>query len=433
MMSAENHATGQAATGKKEDGYLQQEKIINEEYKIWKKNSPFLYDLVVTHALEWPTLTVEWLPDIERPAGKDYTVQRLLLGTHTSEGEPNYLQFAEVHLPNDLADGDKKYDDERGEGGGFGGAESKIKIVQKIPHDGEVNRARYMSTNPDIIATRTVLGPVYIFDRTRHASTPKENDVCSPEIRLVHHSKEGYGMAWNPKVPGSLLTASEDTTVAQWDVKGTTKEKKQMEPLRVYSGHSAWVMDVAWHMKDECLFGSVGDDKKLLIWDTRNKDTTKAVNTVERAHNFEVSCISFHPSNEYLLATGSADKTVALWDMRNFKMRLHTFESHQDEILQVGWSPHHETILASSSGDRRLNVWDLSRIGEEQTAEDAEDGPPELLFVHGGHTNKISDFSWNPNEPWVLSSVAEDNVCQVWQMASNIYALDDREVAAELE
>ena len=60
-------------------------------------------------------------------------------------------------------------------------------------------------------------------------------------------------------------------------------------------------------------------------------------------------------------------------------MRLHTFESHQDEILQVGWSPHHETILASSSGDRRLNVWDLSRIGEEQTAEDAEDGPPELL------------------------------------------------------
>jgi len=43
-----------------------EEKIINEEYKIWKKNSPFLYDLVVTHALEWPTLTVQWLPDIDR-------------------------------------------------------------------------------------------------------------------------------------------------------------------------------------------------------------------------------------------------------------------------------------------------------------------------------------------------------------------------------
>lgn len=47
--------------------------------------------------------------------------------------------------------------------------------------------------------------------------------------------------------------------------------------------------------------------------------------------------------------------------------------------LQVQWSPHNETILASSGTDRRLNVWDLSKIGEEQSPEDAEDGPPELL------------------------------------------------------
>lgn len=47
--------------------------------------------------------------------------------------------------------------------------------------------------------------------------------------------------------------------------------------------------------------------------------------------------------------------------------------------LQVQWSPHNETILASSGTDRRLHVWDLSKIGEEQSAEDAEDGPPELL------------------------------------------------------
>jgi hypothetical protein len=40
-----------------------EEKMINEEYKIWKKNTPFLYDLVMTHALEWPSLTCQWLPD----------------------------------------------------------------------------------------------------------------------------------------------------------------------------------------------------------------------------------------------------------------------------------------------------------------------------------------------------------------------------------
>jgi histone-binding protein RBBP4 len=70
-------------------------------------------------------------------------------------------------------------------------------------------------------------------------------------------------------------------------------------------------------------------------------------------------------------------------------------------------------------------VWDLGRIGDEQSPEDAEDGPPELLFIHGGHTSKISDFADNPNDDWVVASVAEDNILQIWQMAENIY-LDEK-------
>jgi len=120
--------------------------------------------------------------------------------------------------------------------------------------------------------------------------------------------------------------------------------------------------------------------------------------------------------------------------MRNLKAKLHSFQGHTDEIFQVQWSPSNETIVASSGSDRRLNIWDLSRIGEQQPTEDAADGPPELLFIHGGHTNKISDFAWNPNEPWVIASVAEDNIIQIWQMAENIYNDDGEDVPeAELE
>jgi len=100
---------------KQEDQDAVEEKIINEEYKIWKKNSPFLYDLVVTHAFEWPTLTIQWLPDIISPEGKDYTFQRLLIGTHTSGAEKNYLQIAQVQMPAENAEvNEKKYDDESG-------------------------------------------------------------------------------------------------------------------------------------------------------------------------------------------------------------------------------------------------------------------------------------------------------------------------------
>jgi len=52
-------------------------------------------------------------------------------------------------------------------------------------------------------------------------------------------------------------------------------------------------------------------------------------------------------------------------------------------------------------------LWDVSKIGLEQTPEDQEDGPPELMFVHGGHTSRPTDLSWNLNEDWTLSTVAE--------------------------
>ena len=91
----------------------------------------------------------------------------------------------------------------------------------------------------------------------------------------------------------------------------------------------------------------------------------------------------------------------------------------------VEWAPFNESILGSASADRRVGIWDLSRIGAEQSPEDAEDGPPELLFLHGGHTAKLSDFSWNAQDPWTIASVSEDNVLQVWQMAEEIYAGSD--------
>ena len=59
------HVQTQTAGGAPDTDAGSDEKLINEEYKVWKKNAPYLYDLVVTHALEWPSLTVEWLPDVE--------------------------------------------------------------------------------------------------------------------------------------------------------------------------------------------------------------------------------------------------------------------------------------------------------------------------------------------------------------------------------
>jgi histone-binding protein RBBP4 len=52
-------------------------------------------------------------------------------------------------------------------------------------------------------------------------------------------------------------------------------------------GHVGVVEDVAWHVQHEYLFGSVGDDRQLLIWDTRAAPTDKPLHAVE-AHQAEV-------------------------------------------------------------------------------------------------------------------------------------------------
>ncbi|SAL97602.1 hypothetical protein [Absidia glauca] len=369
----------------------EREKIINEEYKLWKKNTPFLYDLVMTKSLDWPSLTCQWLPDAEIRTDKNYQVQRLILGTHTNDEESNYLQIAEVQVPTDTQELDtRKYEESTNEIGGYGGYNNAhIKIIQKIVHDGEINRARYQYDNPNIIATKSRTGSVYVFDRTTHESFPRENEAFRPDLVLKGHDKEG-------------------------DIAGASKEHRTLDPLRTYQGHTAPVEDVAWHMGQDTLFASVGDDMKLMIWDTR-RNTDSPVHRIH-AHDAEVNCVEFNGGNEWILATGSGDKTAALWDLRNLNYKLHTLKGHQEEVFQLAWSPHHETILATAGSDRRIMVWDTARIGDVQ-----HDGPPpELLFMHGGHTNKVSDFSWNPASPWQLASTAEDNIVQVWQMASTI-------------
>ncbi|CAF4707340.1 unnamed protein product, partial [Rotaria socialis] len=60
-------------------------------------------------------------------------------------------------------------------------------------------------------------------------------------------------------------------------------------------------------------------------------------------------------------------------------------------------------------------------MNRKQSSTETEDGPPELLFIHGGHSAKISDFSWNPNEPFTICSVSEDNMAQIWQIAEHVY------------
>eukprot|EP00123_Amoebidium_parasiticum_P008709 comp18973_c1_seq1/m.21274 comp18973_c1_seq1/g.21274 ORF comp18973_c1_seq1/g.21274 comp18973_c1_seq1/m.21274 type:complete len:413 (-) comp18973_c1_seq1:285-1523(-) len=396
-------------------------KRLEEDYRIWKKNAPALYDVIFTHDLTWPSLTCQWMCDKTDDPDRDHVEYRLLLGTHTSEIEggvlePNHLMIAHMRFPRQRPNMEAPKVDEKGDFGGFGAGHGKFEIYQRITHQGEINRARLMPQNQHIIATRGPHSDVCVFDYTKLPLKPE--DTCNPTFRLKGHEKDGYGISWNQQQMGLLASSSDDMTVCVWNITQGGKNNNELDALCRYHYHEDIVEDVSWNPKVSYLFASVSDDRSIALWDYRQPE--RPAYARKGAHTGPVNCVSWNPFAEHIFITGSGDKTVALWDMRHFKNPMHSFAHHTDEIFQAAWSPHFETVFASGGNDHHIMLWDLSLIGKDQTPDQAMDGPPELLFIHGGHSARVTDLSFNPHDPWLLASTDEYNVLHCWKPAAAI-------------
>ena len=89
---------------------------IEEEHAVWRTNAQVLYDYQKSYSLEWPSLTIQWLPGVkDHPNRSDYCLQSLIFGTHTIDNEPNYLLIADVSLPLPDTVVDNRTKDENGE------------------------------------------------------------------------------------------------------------------------------------------------------------------------------------------------------------------------------------------------------------------------------------------------------------------------------
>jgi histone-binding protein RBBP4 len=391
-----------------------EEEVIISEHNMWLSHVPYLYDSALTHALQWISPTVQWLPDVIPTDDSDLLSQhRLILGTHMTAGDlPDLLLVASVPVPNDGTTGEQLAE-------GYGG-QGSVRMDIKIAHEGPVRRARYMPQNPDFIATQTMDGDVLLFDVSKHPPEPPVGSRCAPNARLVGHTVGGTGLAWSRHRMGYLLSAGYDTTVRLWNV---FQHRLQYEASRVFKAHVAPVQDVQWHESNARVFGSVDGAGRLMVWDIRaGSDRTPQLEV--GAHNQKCNCLAFSPHSEASLATGADDNTVKLWDLRQLQRPIHALEWHRDAVFQVQWAPHNPSIIGSSGGDRRLHIWDLTIIGAEQSEMEALEGPPELLFIHGGHTGPVMDFSWNENNDWMVGSVCEGPLLQVWKISESLYDED---------
>lgn len=391
------------------DSFSYDNKQVLESYKVWRKNVPYNYDLLLSHSLTWPSLTVQFFPAVEKTVTG--TCQNILLSTHTSQADTEYLTIAAVSLPDCITDSAlEKFNHSDVYG------DAKVKIVQQIAVHDEINRARVSPFALNVIAARSDKPDIHVYDTTKHRSFENEG---GPDLILKGHESGGFGISWSTLMNGHLVTAGDEGRVCLYDINKDIGSKS-ISPLNSLESGSA-VNDCFFSFFTNT-FATVGDDRRLTIYDTRDLIPRFR----ENAHDSDILCVAYSPVEDNFIATGSKDGLLKVWDERKLDEPVYVFETGSDnEVINVSWSPHLGGTIACGGTNKRVSIWDISRVGMALSEEDKLDGPPELLFLHGGHTDIVCDIAWNPMEPYEIASVAEDNILQVWQMTNSTYAYPD--------
>ncbi|AMD20810.1 HDR068Wp [Eremothecium sinecaudum] len=389
---------------------------LQTRYTYWKKNTKLLYDYLNTNTTKWPSLTCQFMPDLDTASDK----HRLLLSSFTSSQlvDDEAVLISEVstmkHIPwSSLSNFDM---DEM---------EFKIDNQTKLPNKnlvetvriqfpgGDCNRARYMPHNPDVIGTISSNGSVYILDRTKHGSNRPSllGKTGKFEIELLNleasqETGEALSIAWNWQKAGTLATSYANGDINIWDITEFQKDQPIMtHPTLSTRLDEGGTNEVSWMVHHTSILAAAGEGNTLGILDTR---ASSSFTPTKVNHHEGINTVQFNYDNDMLLGSADSQGTIHLWDMRDLTCPLKTFY-HGDSVSTIQWNSKIPSIIASAGQNEGLvKIWDTVKQD------------PELLFVHGGHLSGVNDISWNLHDPWVICSVANDNSTHIWKPASNI-------------
>lgn len=398
------------------------------DYITWKKNAPLYYDMIVTHILEWPSLTCQYLPFYDELNQNPVQYQKIVIGTQNPDSQSNYLIVAKTRIPNRKARESfrlREYSISKPNDSFLKQSYNCINAETQILHPGEINKARAKPNAYNIIATKSNDGKVYVFDYSKEPPVPNDNKLKA-QLILTGHTTEGWGLDW--AFEGNKIISSDDSgEILLWDIEESNvvedlsrdisnqnAKNTQLHPIRSFSFHSSSVNDVKFHKYHPDIFACAADHN-LSLWDQRNATKEPFFNIL--THTKEAFCLDFSPADEFLVLSGGADGLVELWDLRNLNRALCDFLHGEEPVVKVEWNPTNEALFASCGEDKRVNIWDCSRIETEQN----KDQDKCLIFSHYGHQGVVNDFSWNPSVSLGLASVDSSNMMQVWEMDEKYY------------
>lgn len=364
-----------------------------EGYRKWRSQIPYLYDICLAKALPTPALSAQFVPlEFESQLADFCPGSRLLLCA---------TELLRVNLPDERIEDDSQC------------SPPNIQLLRSFDSLEDAHKLRWMPQEPGIIAMKTAHASIQLLDLKELESDAQFKGT------LVGQRKGGWGIDWSTLDKGLLLSGSSDGSFAVYDI-NNVKDEDEQEPIFINQWHQEPVNSVSWNPFLSKCFATGSDDRRIAIWDYRQNPLKHS--QVFLHHTDEIYTVSFSPLNEFQLAAGSSDGMISICDLR-FKAPVLTLKCHPTPINHLAWNPSRPSIFASCSGssDGRVCIWDLKRSGEAQSEKDAIDGPPELLFLHGGHTGSVSEMDWSSPDNWLVASVSEAvPLVQVWELTRGI-------------
>ncbi|SCA48200.1 chromatin assembly factor 1 protein WD40 domain, putative [Plasmodium ovale] len=398
-----------------------EEEDIMTQFNNWKTNSGLLYDFVSRKELDWPSLSIDFGEYYEDNADVTVLTQTVCVGTHTSNKEPNFLYVCDVLFPLEELPQEKcvyKINDHY-EGFDFTTDKKKFTIKAKIAHEGEVNRIKFLPLNDgkkkNFVFTKAVNGNLHLFDINKH-SIETNDDKMKPEVTFLGNNFDGFGLDFNLEKK-NVLTCSNDGSIHVYSYDDLSS--KVVNAL--YSvKYKAPINDIS-STNDPNLILACADNGYILIYDMRIKTMEPTMQVL--GQQVPVNSLALNKYTGHF-ASGSDNGKIKIWDIKNFKEPQHIINAHKDAeaIIRLNFSPNEPSILACASNKRFIYIYDLNKIGEELDAIDLSDGPSELIFSHGGHTQSVTDFNWNYHKKlkMFIGSTGEDNTLQFWQLKTEL-------------
>jgi WD40 repeat protein len=146
----------------------------------------------------------------------------------------------------------------------------------------------------------------------------------------------------------TLATASEDHTLALWDVQGYGRKS----PRLILDQKTERVT----HYPERAKLPSGANPREL--WRAVMGRTVETLAGQSFHVRFGVQACAFSSDGRWLV-TGSAEGILRLWDIKSGAMLVEKFAGHEAPIVFLAFTPDGR-ILISASADKRVKLWDVS-------------------------------------------------------------------------